>query len=162
MVVVIVLVTVLEALAGCVYVTVIPLVPFPLAITPLANVVGIPVSVTTPVPDAYDVVAPVGRLPTVTPLNPLANVRVYVRPDAVDGPVLRNTTVPLTVSPAFTLDGKLSVVVTSAINAPPVVAVGEPAVAADVAVAAAFADEAPPAAPPPAPAPNRGRRRRDR
>jgi hypothetical protein len=122
-VVVIAVVTVLEALAGCVYATVIPLVPFPLAIAPLANVAGIPVNVTTPVPDVYDVVAPAGRFPTVTPLNPLANVSEYVRPDAVDGPALRNTTVPLTVSPAFTLAGKLSVVVTSATSAPPVLAV---------------------------------------
>ena len=120
-VVVIAVVTVLEALAFCVYATVIPLVPLPLAIAPLANVAGIPVSVTTPVPDAYDVVAPAGRLPMVTPLKPLANVSEYVSPAAVDGPALRNTTEPLTASPAFTLAGKLSVVVTSATNAPPVV-----------------------------------------
>ena len=117
------LVTRLAALAGCVYATVMPLVPLPLAMAPLANVVGMPVSVTTPVPDAYELVAPVGRLPMVTPLKPLANVSVYVRPDAVEGPMLRNTTVPLTVSPAFTLAGKLSVVVTSATNAPPTVLV---------------------------------------
>jgi hypothetical protein len=113
-----VLLTVLLAALFCVYATVIPLVPFPLAMTPLASVVGIPVNVTTPVPDAYDVVAPVGRLPTVTPLNPFANVSVYVSPAAVDGPVLRNTTVPLTASPAFTLAGKLTVVVTSATSSP--------------------------------------------
>jgi hypothetical protein len=86
-------------------------------------VVGIPVNVTTPVPDANDVVAPVGKFPMLTPLNPLANVSVYVRPLAIDGPVFRNTTVPLTVSLAFTLAGKLRVVVTSATSAPPTVVV---------------------------------------
>ena len=82
-----------------------------------------PVNVTTPVPDTYAAAAPAGRLPMLTPLNPLANVSVYVSPAAVDGPALRNTTVPLTASPAFTLAGKLRVVVTSAMRAPPVLTV---------------------------------------
>jgi hypothetical protein len=82
-----------------------------------------PVNVTTPVPEAYDVVAPTGRFPTTTLLRPLASVSAYVSPAAVDGPVFRNITVPLTASPAFTLAGKLTVVVTSAIRAPPVLAV---------------------------------------
>jgi hypothetical protein len=118
-----VLLTVLLATAFCVYATVIPLVPLPLAIAPLANVAGMPVSVTTPVPDVYAAVAPMGRLPMLTPLNSLANVSVYVSPAAVDGPVFRNTTVPLTASPAFTLAGKLRVVVMSATSVPPTVAV---------------------------------------
>jgi hypothetical protein len=117
------LITVLLATPFCVYATVIPLVPLPLAIAPLANVAGMPVNVTTPVPDAYDVVAPVGRLPMLTPLNPLASVSVYVSPAAVDGPALRNTTVPFTASLAFTLAGKLTVEVTSATSAPPTVVV---------------------------------------
>ena len=41
-----------------------------------------------------------------------------MRPAALDGPVLRNTTVPFTASLAFTLAGKLRVVVTSAVDAP--------------------------------------------
>jgi hypothetical protein len=53
-----------------------PLVPLPLAIAPLARVAGMPVKVTTPVPEVYEVVAPVGRLPMLTLLNPLANVSV--------------------------------------------------------------------------------------
>ena len=100
-----------------------PLVPLPLVIAPLASVVGMSEKVTTPVPEAYDVATPAGRLPMVTPLNPLANVSVYVRPEAVDGPALRKSTAPRTSSPALTLAGKLRVVVTSAMSAPPVLTV---------------------------------------
>jgi hypothetical protein len=82
-----------------------------------------PVKVTTPVPEVYEVVAPTGRLPTTTLLSPLASVSVYVSPAADDGPVFRYTTVPLTASPAFTVAGKLRVVVTSATSSPPVLTV---------------------------------------
>ena len=52
----------------------IPVVPLPLAMAPLASVAGIPVKVTTPVPEAYDVVAPAGRLPMLTVPSPGATV----------------------------------------------------------------------------------------
>ena len=66
-----------------------PLVPLPLAMAPLASVAGMPVNVTTPVPEAYAVAAPAGRLPMTTLLSSLANVSEYVRPEAVEGPALR-------------------------------------------------------------------------
>ena len=87
---------------------------------PLASVVGMSVKVTIPVPGAYDVVVPAGRLLMTTLLSPLASVSEYVRPEAVEGPAFRKSTVPRTSSPALTLAGKLSVVETSAMSAPPV------------------------------------------
>jgi len=69
-------------------------------------------------------VTPVGKPPTFGGAARLAaTLKVYVTPLAVLGPLLVKSTVPATGWPAFTLAGKFSLVATSAIIEPLMVAV---------------------------------------
>jgi len=85
-------------------------------ICPLSKLVGIPVRVTTPLVLLYEAVTPLGKCVHVMLPTPAVIVNPYVTPAAVDGPLLLNVTVPLTVSPGLALSGTLTVVVTSAIG----------------------------------------------